>query len=115
MKPNYRTYHITKTGQVYDTITCRKLERSMRSDGHFYVQLKTAAGNRQGKKVAVMVAETYVEKPAGAKAVFLKDGDKRNICPENIEWITLQESGKRSQKKQQIEKPPILLTSMPWK
>lgn len=61
------------------------------SDGYPMVQL-SANGVTKTTTVHILVAKAFVPNPLNLPIVNHKDGNKRNICYKNLEWVTAQEN-----------------------
>jgi hypothetical protein len=65
-------------------------------NGYLYVSLKPHRGSAA---IHELVAKAFIgAKPATARTVNHKDGDKLNNCASNLEWATYQENNRHARK-----------------
>jgi len=97
MKPNYHQYHITETGKIYlngkihPTRITKKTENKTGGDVVAYLRID---GKGKAIRVAQAVCRIYKDVPDNHHAVIFLDGDKTNICLENMVTMTASDAGK---------------------
>ena len=84
-------YMVSNTGKVRTTKTGRILAPAIDARGYERVCLFKKDRDRR-YKVHRLVAITFLPNPNGKKQVNHKDGNKRNNCVDNLEWVTNEEN-----------------------
>jgi len=81
---------ISNTGKIRKVLTHREYKTSTDDDGHVVIK-------RHSKriKVAVLVAETFIQKRPEGHVVRHTDGNKLNNNRNNLEFITTEENSVR--------------------
>lgn len=88
-------YTVSSIGEVKTAKTGRILKPVIDARGYERVCLfKTNRDKRY--KVHRLVATAFIPNPDGKPQVNHKDGDKRNNCVENLEWVTNDENMRHS-------------------
>ena len=80
-------YQVSYDGRVRNSKTGRVLTPSINSRGYKQVSLHNE-GQHCSVKVSRMVAETFIECDEVGLDVSYKDGDRLNVCADNLEWRT---------------------------
>lgn len=88
-------YKVSNAGKVMTTKTRRILSPAIDERGYERVCLFKADRDRR-YKVHRLVAITFVPNPEGKQQVNHKDGNKRNNCVDNLEWVTNEENMRHS-------------------
>jgi DNA-binding transcriptional regulator YiaG len=88
----YRTfdlsdYTITKSGEVINNHTLRKVKPQPNGKGY----LRVSIGGKL-RFVHRLVAEKYIPNPENKPQVNHKDGNKQNNSVDNLEWVTNQQN-----------------------
>lgn len=86
---NFPIYAITKSGEVYNTKTGKKL-KPIKHGRYLCVTLYDGKGGYKIKSIHRLVAETYIPNPANLPCVNHKDENKVNNNVVNLEWCTYQ-------------------------
>jgi hypothetical protein len=84
-------YKVSDTGKVMTTKTGRILSPAIDARGYERVCLFKVDRDRR-YKVHRLVASAFIPNPDGKKQVNHKDGNKRNNCVSNLEWVTNEEN-----------------------
>lgn len=84
-------YKVSNTGKVKTAKTERILVPAIDERGYERVCLFKKDRERR-YKVHRLVAITFLPNPEGKKQVNHKDGNKRNNCVSNLEWVTNEEN-----------------------
>lgn len=78
-----------------DGKTYRRKEKLLKpkkhKDGYLFVQL-TKNKKRSNLYIHRLVAQAFISNPENKPMVNHKDGNKRNNCIENLEWVTAKEN-----------------------
>ena len=94
---NYENYEIYDTGEVFNTITGKRLEGSIRLNG--YKEYRLSKNNqKQGFYAHRLVAEHFIPNPENLPIINHKDGDKLNNCVDNLEWVSYSENSEHAYK-----------------
>lgn len=86
MKANYRSYHVTRDGRVYNKYG-KELSASDNGRGYLIVGI-THNNRRTTKSIHRLVAEVYLPNPLGLSDVDHLDGDRYNNNLGNLRWLT---------------------------
>lgn len=103
---NNKNYYVTKTGDIYsifvkgghgkvDTKRPHKIAYGVSKDGYFRVVLSDN-GNKKYIKVHQVVAEQFLGKQTDGLVVNHKDGNKKNNCVSNLEYVTVKENAEHA-------------------
>ncbi len=88
---NFSNYYITKNAELYSTMRggARKMKPHYDKKISYYrVALVSDSGEKKSMLLHRLVALTYLEKPEGDYEVNHIDGNKKNNCLSNLEWVT---------------------------
>lgn len=93
--PKYERYAVSNLGKVRSNISGKIL--SERKDRNGYLRVNLRKGNVRYEKPTVMhihrlVAETFLIPIEGKTCINHIDGNKRNNCADNLEWVTNKEN-----------------------
>ena len=91
-------YEITREGEVINKHTGKTLKPQPNGKGYLRFAVQTDLGKRF-VFVHRLVANLYVPNPDGKPQVNHIDGNKRNNCAENLEWVTNEENRSHAVKK----------------
>lgn len=94
MKMNYKTYHVTKDGEVYNRHG-KRMKGTDNGKGYLIVGI-TDSGVRTTKAIHRLVAEVYLPNPNGLTDVHHIDNDRTNNTVGNLQWVTHGENIKHS-------------------
>ena len=89
--PGASCYFINQQGEVKNC-KGRTILPHKHNLGYLRVGLKREAGRQLKKYVHVLVALTFIENPNNLPQVNHKDGNKKNNCVENLEWVSQSEN-----------------------
>lgn len=73
------------------TIPERILKNCENEYGYLYVRLCKETNSKK-YKIHRLVANAFIENPDNKKCVNHKDGNKKNNCVDNLEWVTHSEN-----------------------
>lgn len=91
----YEKYHITASGEVYNSATGRKLKPFQNERGYDMISV-SINGKKRTLKIHRLVALHFLPPVDGKQQVNHKDGNKQNNCLENLEWCTNAENNKHA-------------------
>ena len=94
---DYPDYLISLNGEVFSLISMRFLSQSTTPNGYKHVTIR----NNEGHKTILvhrLVAMNYIENKHLKSQVNHIDGNKKNNCLLNLEWVTPSENQKHSYK-----------------
>ena len=89
--PNFPGYKITPSGRIFNRHGRRLTPYNNPVTGYAQISL-TRDGERHCTTVHRLLAETFLNNPAGKEQVNHVDGDKLNNHAANLEWVTAQEN-----------------------
>jgi hypothetical protein len=90
-------YDVSDHGRVRNRATMKVLKRlTNHRTGYSHQCITNRIGKVETVYVARLVAEAFLPNPEGKKCVRFRDGDKQNITPGNLEWVTYAENAKLS-------------------
>lgn len=89
-------YEINRFGVIKNTITGKILVPSTSKTGYQFVKLNRPDSTRKNALVHRLVAEVFIQNPLKKPQVNHIDGNKRNNCVDNLEWVTPSENIKHS-------------------
>lgn len=92
---DYPNYSVSDRGNVRNDKTGRILKPLEVGWGYVVVELWNEYGVRS-KKIHRLVADAFVDNPEGKPQVNHIDGNKKNNCKENLEWVTASENMKHA-------------------
>ncbi len=98
----FENYEISDKGGVRNAKTGRVLKPITNNRGYQQVCLRDG-GKQYTRKIARLVADTYVDGGRPELDVTYLDGDKKNLDSENLKWCTRKEAINRTH--QPGEKP----------
>lgn len=81
-------YSVSNTGNVYNTITGRKLKPNTINGEYKQVSLFTSTDYRKSLLVHRLVANAFIDNPLSLPFVNHIDNDPSNNCVSNLEWCT---------------------------
>lgn len=88
---DFPRYAISADGRVYSFISKRTLSPETVYNGYLRVSLSDGNGIKH-RRVHVLVAEAFLEKPEGATQVHHLNHDKQDNRVENLAWVSQQEN-----------------------
>lgn len=92
-------YLISDEGVVYTTSrqgsAGGKLKLHLNNNGYLRADLRNGEEHKS-KLVHRLVAQAFIPNPENKKCVNHKDGNKRNNCVNNLEWVTHSENMKHA-------------------
>lgn len=94
MFKNYCGYKVNSDGQIYSKIKNKPLKSWDNGSGYEVVSINVN-GKFKKKYVHRIVAETFLKNSKGLE-VNHKDGDKKNNCLKNLEWVTHSQNEKHA-------------------
>jgi hypothetical protein len=87
----FDAYDVSDVGMVTNTRTCRVLKPEIIWDG--YERVTLSQDNKLKRfRVHRLVAEAFIPNPDDLPFVNHKDGNKRNNCVSNLEWVNCQQN-----------------------
>jgi hypothetical protein len=94
--PSHPSYEVSNSGFVRRTETNTILKRRLDNSGYIIVTLN-AEEDRINKRVHLMVAEAFLERPTDASkcTVNHKNNDRTDCSAANLEWATASEQQKQ--------------------
>lgn len=108
--PNHPNLYLSREGLVWCDFRERFIKYSVNGRENLYPTLRDISGT---KFVHILLAQTFIVKPENCEVVNHRDGNKKNISLDNLEWVTWSEnsthaymSGLRSDNK------PVLLKDL---
>lgn len=90
---DFPNYLITSEGRVYSKHSKHYLKLMPNKNGYVYVTLCNK-GKKKNHYVHCLVAKHWIENPNNGTVVNHIDGNKKNNCITNLEWITQSENVK---------------------
>ena len=87
------TYYITEDGKCYNTKTNKYLKGQENYKNH-YISYNLSLPNGRTKRLYAhrLVALAYIPNPENKTEINHKDGNKKNNCIDNLEWVTSKEN-----------------------
>ena len=87
-------YEVSDEGNVRSLLRggCRLLKFGIHQSGYYYVILYLEDGTSKNVLVHRLVAEAFVPNPENKPDVNHIDGNKKNPCASNLEWVTKSEN-----------------------
>lgn len=89
-------YRVNRDGDIYSTITERKLTPIRQKTGYVHVTLCDEDGNHRQRSVHRIVASAFIPNPDKLPIINHKDGCKTNNCVDNLEWCTHSRNSKHA-------------------
>ena len=91
----YPNYKVSSNGRVSaeSTSGTKQVKPYEKDNGYLYVDLYKN-GQRTGKRVNVLVAEAFLQKPSGNVTVDHKDRNRHNNRLSNLRYSTISEQNK---------------------
>lgn len=91
----YPNYKVSSNGRVSaeSTSGTKQVKPYEKDNGYLYVDLYKN-GQRTGKRVHVLVAEAFLQKPSGNVTVDHKDRNRHNNRLSNLRYSTISEQNK---------------------
>ena len=99
-------YHITTSGKVYSERTQKMLKPWLMKIGYRMVALRRD-GQTFHNYVHRLVAQAFIDKPAGQVEVNHIDGDRQNNHQSNLEWVTRSENNLNASRRGTMSKKLI--------
>ena len=91
---NFPSYNGSSEGRIMNIRTQRIMKTFKNDNG--YIQVCLRKNNKQYTvKVARVIAETFLGEHPGMDVVY-KNGDRSDVCVDNLEWRTRQEVIRRA-------------------
>lgn len=91
---NFPSYNGSSEGRIMNIRTQRIMKTFKNDNG--YIQVCLRKNNKQYTvKVARVIAETFLGEHPGMDVVY-KNGDRSDVCVDNLEWCTRQEVIRRA-------------------
>lgn len=84
-------YLISSLGRLKSCKTGRILKLSCNECGYVHVKI-SIRGLDKDVKIHRLVAKSFIHNPGSKEQVNHKDGDKKNNCVENLEWMSAREN-----------------------
>lgn len=97
-------YQVSNIGNVYSCRQMKSLHPANSYSNGYSLVLLYKDGTRKMKGVHRLVAEAFIPNPNNLPIVDHKDGNKRNNCISNLEWVTQKENVRRCIEKGQFSK-----------
>lgn len=91
-----RKYEVSRDGNVRNVVTGRTLVPSISKTGYLFVKMDRPDLPRKNALIHRLVAEAFIPNPQKKTQVNHRDGDKKNNCVENLEWVTPAENIRHS-------------------
>ena len=91
---NFPSYNGSSEGRIMNIRTQRIMKTFKNDNG--YIQVCLRKNNKQYTvKVARVIAETFLGEHSGMDVAY-KNGDRSDVCVDNLEWCTRQEVIRRA-------------------
>ena len=94
---NFPSYNGSTEGRIMNIKTQRILKTFLNNDGYLQVCLRKNS-KQYTVKVGRVIAETFLGEHPGMDVSY-KNGDRSDICVDNLEWCTRQETIRRAFKR----------------
>ena len=94
---NFPSYNGSTEGRIMNIKTQRILKTFLNNDGYLQVCLRKN-GKQYTVKVGRVIAETFLGEHPGMDVSY-KNGDRSDICVDNLEWCTRRETIRRAFKR----------------
>ena len=91
---NFPSYNGSTEGRIMNIKTQRILKTFLNNDGYLQVCLRKN-GKQYTVKVGRVIAETFLGEHPGMDVSY-KNGDRSDICVDNLEWCTRRETIRRA-------------------
>lgn len=93
---DFDDYRVSKIGEIF-SVKRMKLMKPQVKGGYIIVKL-LKEGVGYYKRVHILVAEVYIPKPNSVMPLVVNhiNGDKRDNCVENLEWMTYKENSQHA-------------------
>ena len=104
----YTRYEVSNLGRVRNAHTGRILKPLTRRGSYLHVDL-CYKGEIKHKSIHILVATAFVPGWREGLEVNHKDGNKKNNCAENLEWVTHSENHRHSRDVLLVDVKPVAL------